>query len=394
MSEKNEPNPKPAPAGAPSEAAARAAKPAGTAPQPGAPGMTAVARSGLRVQAPGAAKPVFRLCAVVPVYDQPARLEGVVASLRQMGLPVVVVDDGSHEPTKSLCDRIAAPLVKVVHHAVNQGKGGAVITGFKTAAKAGYTHVLQIDADGQIDLSVVPVLVRLAQKHPSALVCGYPRFDASAPLARRFGRRLTNFWCAVNSLSISFEDAMCGLRVYPLDAALAVCENAHVGRRMDFDPEILVRLLWAGLRVKNVPVAVTYPTDGVSHFRPLGDNVRISWMHTKLFLQMATRFPIIVWSRAFGRDAVCEKPAPEEQVKTVLKPQAVQKPQKPLKPAKTPPAVDPERARRAAHAAQLAQESAAKARSAAFGAAKAAQPSESGEPGRPQRSHGGAGRGA
>lgn len=353
--------------------------------------MTAAARSGLRAQAPGAAKPVFRLCAVVPVYDQPARLEGVVASLRQMGLPVIVVDDGSHEPTKSLCDRLAAPLVKVVHHAVNLGKGAAVITGFKTAAKAGYTHVLQIDADGQIDLAVVPALVRLAQKHPSALICGYPRFDATAPLARRLGRRLTNFWCAVNSLSISFEDAMCGLRVYPLDAALAVCENAHVGRRMDFDPEILVRLLWAGLRVKNVPVAVTYPKDGVSHFRPLADNLRISWMHAKLFLQMATRFPIIVWSRAFGRDAVCERSAPDEQAKTVLKPQAVQKAQKPLKslkPAKTPPAVDPERARRAAHAAQLAQESAAKARSAAFDAARAAQPPESRGP------QEGAGRGA
>ena len=40
----------------------------------------------------------------------------------------------------------------------------------------GYTHVLQIDADGQLDFSAVPNLIRLAQKFPHALICGTPQF--------------------------------------------------------------------------------------------------------------------------------------------------------------------------------------------------------------------------
>ncbi|KAB7650392.1 glycosyltransferase family 2 protein [Sutterella seckii] len=324
------------------------------------------ARSGIRTP-PQPQAPQVRVCALIPVYDQPAKLEGVVAQLRQLSLPVILVDDGSHEPTKSLCDRPAAPFVKVIHHPVNQGKGAAVMTGFKAASRLGYTHVLQVDADGQIDLAVLPTLLRLMQKYPASLICGYPKYDASVPKSRLWGRKLTNFWCAVNSLSLSIEDAMCGLRIYPVAAALDVCENARLGRRMDFDPEILVRLLWAGVRLKYVPVAVTYPADGVSHFRPFGDNMRISWMHAKLFLQMITRFPIIIWSRAFGRDPVCRREG-------VPKP-GVQKPQeaKPARPGR-PPLVDPERARRATHAAQAAQEAAERVRLAATGNAAQASP--------------------
>lgn len=251
--------------------------------------------------ASGSAAPAWRACAIVPVYDQPARLEASIMRLRQTGLPVILVDDGSHEPTKSLCDKLAPLCARVVHHAANQGKGGAVMTGFRTAAKLGFTHALQADADGQIDLSAIPTFLRLSQKHPDELVCGYPKYDSTVPKARLWGRTLTNFWCSLNSLSLSIADAMCGLRVYPLEATTEVCASASIGKRMDFDPEILVRLLWAGVRLRNVPVAVTYPEDGVSHFRPLADNLRISWMHTKLFVRMATSFPIIIWSRIVGR---------------------------------------------------------------------------------------------
>ena len=178
----------------------------------------AAARSGIR-QSPCTASPTQRpqiqIVAVIPVYDQPAKLESVVQSLRQLALPVIVVDDGSHEPTKSLCDRLAAPQVKVIHQPFNQGKGAAVIVGFKAAVRMGFTHVLQIDADGQLDFGAVPNLIRLAQKFPHALICGTPQFDASAPPARKWGRRVTNFWCSVNSLSL-MQCAACGSILWTL----------------------------------------------------------------------------------------------------------------------------------------------------------------------------------
>lgn len=257
-----------------------------------------------------AQKPSFRPVAIVPVYNQPARLAQVVNGLRQLNLPVILVDDGSEAPTRELCDRLASPAVKVIHRPVNGGKGAAVIQGFKAAGRAGFTHALQVDADGQHDLAALPAFLKIGLKHPNALVCGYPVYDATAPRARRIGRKATNFWAAVNSLSLSFEDAMCGMRLYPLPPTLSVVENARIGQRMEFDPEILVRLLWAGLRVKNIPVKVTYPADGVSHFRGFADNLRISAMHAKLCVMMLTRLPILLFSRAFGWAPECEKPEP------------------------------------------------------------------------------------
>ena len=67
-----------------------------------------------------------------------------------------------------------------------------------------------------------------------------------------------------------------------------------MGQRMDFDPEILVRLLWLPVTVRNVPVHVTYPEDSVSHFDMVEDNVRISLMHTKLCCGMLIRLPVLL----------------------------------------------------------------------------------------------------
>jgi hypothetical protein len=54
---------------------------------------------------------------------------------------------------------------------------------------------------------------------------------------------------------------------------------------MDFDPEIAVRMVWNGVRVQNLETRVRYvPREhgGVSHFRLVRDNFRISLMHTRL----------------------------------------------------------------------------------------------------------------
>lgn len=305
----------------------------------GTPGVTAQARTGIRAGTPNvktSMKPGFRPVAIIPVYNQPQCLAEVVADVRKLGLPVYLVDDGSDETTRSLCDRLAEPGVRVIHRTVNGGKGAAVIDGFKVAGRAGYTHALQIDADGQHDRAALPKLLALGQKYPCTLICGYPVYDETVPKARLFGRKLTNFWAAVNSLSLSFEDAMCGLRLYPLDPVLGLVENAKIGRRMEFDPEILVRLLWAGVRIKNIPVRVTYPAEGVSHFNALTDNVRISLMHAKLCVLMLTRLPIILFSRICGRDPECKTVCPDAPLQAAN--DKTIKSSKAAKPAQLPPA--------------------------------------------------------
>jgi glycosyltransferase involved in cell wall biosynthesis len=236
---------------------------------------------------------------VVPSHGHWRELGAVVRQLRAAGLAVFVVDDGSGEPARAAIAALAAPGqgVVVARHARNRGKGAAVLTGFGLAMEAGFTHAVQVDADAQHDLSVLPRLLAAARRAPQALVCGAPVYDASAPAARRIGRRITRFWAAVETLCTRLPDTMCGFRVYPLGAVAALLARVRPGLRMDFDTEILVRLIWDGTPIATVPVAVRYRADNFSNFAMFADNLRISLMHARLVMALPLRAPRLLRRR-------------------------------------------------------------------------------------------------
>lgn len=243
----------------------------------------------------------MKLGAVIPVYNHGGPVLGIVAALRAHDLPVLLVDDASEPGCAAVLDALAQPPgVTLERLLVNQGKGAAVMAGLRRAAQLGWTHVLQIDADGQHDTRDVPTFVAAATAAPEQLICGFPIYDDSVPKARLYGRYATHVWVWINTLSFTVRDSMCGFRIYPLAAVLPCIAGKSIGRRMDFDIEIAVRLVWAGVRVTNLPTCVRYPEDGVSHFRALRDNVLISAMHTRLFLGMLWRAPLLLWRKALS----------------------------------------------------------------------------------------------
>jgi len=236
---------------------------------------------------------MFKPCIVVPVYNHQHAIGAVLAGLLRHGVPCMLVDDGSSAACAAVLDALAREhagvvLVRLPH---NQGKGAAVLAGFRRAAELGYTHVLQIDADGQHDTADIPTFLALAAAHPAAIICGHPVYDESVPKARLYGRYATHIWVWINTLSLDIKDSMCGFRVYPVAPVNALAARRSIGVRMNFDTDILVRLFWDGLQVINLPTRVSYPSDGVSHFRVWRDNVLISWMHTQLFFGMLPRIP-------------------------------------------------------------------------------------------------------
>jgi glycosyltransferase involved in cell wall biosynthesis len=238
---------------------------------------------------------------IIPVYNHEHAIGAVVEQVRAHGLPVLLVDDGSQPSCAAVLDALVKPPgVLLFRRTQNGGKGAAVISGLQEANRLGFTHAVQIDADGQHALTDLPKFLETANAHPDALITGQPMYDASVPKGRLYGRYLTHVWVWINSLSLAIKDSMCGFRVYPLARTLAALVPS-IGKRMDFDPEIAVRLVWGGTEVINLPTHVTYPTDGISHFDVLWDNVRISGMHTRLFFGMLVRLPRLLWRRIFGK---------------------------------------------------------------------------------------------
>lgn len=240
----------------------------------------------------------FKPVVIVPVYNHHQVLADIVRRVRERDLPVILIDDGSDAPCARELDRIArdmqVPLIRLV---VNGGKGAACLMGFQAARFAGFTHALQIDADGQHDLEAIERFIEAGHNAPEAFVCGYPVYDASVPRARLWGRKLTNFWVRVNTAGGGLADAMCGFRIYPLEVTLRVASSAYISRHMDFDPDIAVRLIWEKIPVVNLPVRVTYPKDGISHFHAFSDNMRISLMHARLCCMMLSHRTRALFSR-------------------------------------------------------------------------------------------------
>ncbi|MDX8397505.1 MAG: glycosyltransferase family 2 protein [Mariprofundaceae bacterium] len=234
----------------------------------------------------------IKICGLVPVYNNQMTIAGVIEALLEQLDYVVVVDDGSCDGSESIVDALKAIHPKrldIVHHHENSGKGAAVQSGLQRANVLNFTHALQVDADGQHDLRDVPKFLESIGSNPDAMLLGAPIFDDDIPAVRKYGRKLTQAMIALEMGFWDVPDAMCGFRTYPV---AAVCKLGRMDPRMSFDPEVMIRAHWAGIALQRIPTRVRYlsPEEGgISHFRMINDNVRHTWVHTRLLLQAPYR---------------------------------------------------------------------------------------------------------
>jgi glycosyltransferase involved in cell wall biosynthesis len=225
----------------------------------------------------------FRPCILIPTYNNPRTIRDVVLAVKAILSDVVVVDDASGEENRREVEKLGQEgLALVTRREKNGGKGAAVKTGFSFAQAHGFTHALQVDADGQHALEDIQKFLEVARDQPDAVILGQPIFDETAPTHRKILRQVTIFWTRREVGDDRVGDPLCGFRLYPLAPSIA---TNTIGDRMDFDPEIVVRLSWMGLSFIHIPTKVRYFTaaeGGVSHWRAFEDNWLIAKMHTRL----------------------------------------------------------------------------------------------------------------
>ena len=223
-------------------------------------------------------KPVI----IVPCFNHADAFAPVADKLFEYKYPVIVVDDGStakqSQKIKTICSTHKFFYLKNLK---NGGKGAAMLTGFQFALHKGFTHALQIDADGQHDIRDIPLFIKIGTSYPNDLIIGNPIYDESAPRARLIGRKITKFWVMVETFNKRMPDTMCGFRLYPLQQIEPILKNIKF-KRMGFDIEIVVKAYRNGVKIISLPTNVIYPEMGVSHFHTFRDNFYISLLHTYL----------------------------------------------------------------------------------------------------------------
>lgn len=242
---------------------------------------------------------------LIPSYNTGATLYATVKAARAQWSPVWVVIDGSTDDTAKGIEALAAndPGLRVLVLPENQGKGAAVMHGLAAAQAAGFTHALTMDADGQHPADLIPTFMQASLARPDTMVLGKPVFDASAPLLRVRGRRVSNGWTHLETLGAGIGDSLYGFRIYPIAHLLAIMRRQPWMRRFDFDTEAVVRLAWRGVRPVNIDAPVKYlraDEGGVSHFRYGRDNVLLTWMHTRLMVEFLLRLPGLLVRRVMG----------------------------------------------------------------------------------------------
>ncbi len=241
----------------------------------------------------------FKPCVVIPFYNHKNTIEKTVADLLALNLFCIIIDDGSDQQTQDILKTLVDSQPSCCSHRLetNQGKGAAVIKGLAVANEMGFTHALQVDADGQHNLNDIPAFFSKAKSNTDALICGQPVFDGSIPKVRKFSRGITHFWVGVETLTFHPIDSMCGFRVYPVASINVIINHYNVGKRMDFDTDILVKSIWSGVPIKLLSTNVIYPEDGVSHFHYWQDNLLMIKMHIKLVFGMIFRLPRYIFNQ-------------------------------------------------------------------------------------------------
>ena len=225
---------------------------------------------------------MFKPVVIIPCFNHADAFVMVAKQLAKHNISVIVIDDGSEQnQSKKLKQTCSKHNYIYIKHDKNAGKGAAMITGFRKAKELGFSNAIQIDADGQHDIKDIEKFVKISKKHPKALIVGQPVYDSSAPKSRLIGRKITDFWIAIETMNLHMPDAMCGFRVYPITETSKILSSLRF-LRMGIDIEIFVKLYRMGIKIITTKTRVIYPKTGISHFHVWRDNFYISLLHAYL----------------------------------------------------------------------------------------------------------------
>lgn len=197
----------------------------------------------------------MRLSVIIPCYNEVRTIDRVISAVRGSPYPdkeIIVVDDCSSDGTRERLKQLDGELDQVLYHDVNQGKGGALKTGFKAARG---DIVLIQDADLEYDPKDYPKLVQPILEDKADVVFG-SRFMGGEPhRVLYFWHRMGNGLLTLASnmfTDLNLTDMETGFKVFRRDIIQSIDIEE---RRFGFEPEITAKIARKGCRVYEVGIS-------------------------------------------------------------------------------------------------------------------------------------------
>ena len=194
----------------------------------------------------------MKTIAIIPAYNEETTIAEVLERTRPFVTEVIVVNDGSSDRTKEICEKAG---VAVISHTINRGLGAAIGTGFAAARKRGADFALTLDADGQHDPAEIPKFIE-AVNSGAEVVIGSRMIEGAKgmPWYRKVAQLIGNIATFV-LFGAWVTDSQSGFRGF---TRIALEKIEVKTNRMEISSELIAETHRNKLTLKEVPIKAIY----------------------------------------------------------------------------------------------------------------------------------------
>ena len=202
-----------------------------------------------------------KIIVIIPAYKVVARIKNVIREIPSFIDEIIVIDDKCPENSGSIVEKFNFPNVTVIYHQINQGVGGAVMSGFQKAINNGADIVVKIDGDGQMDCSYIPKLIEPIIKGYADYTKGNRFMDfkdlKKMPKIRLLGNSALSFLVKIASGYWNIMDPTNGFIAISRQALINL-NIEKIAKKYFFESDMLINLNIYNTTVKDISIPAKY----------------------------------------------------------------------------------------------------------------------------------------
>ena len=210
----------------------------------------------------------MKTCVLIPSFNEERTIGSIVREIKDMGLDVIVVDDGSSDDTQKVASENGA---LVMRHVKNMGKGASIKEGFDFILRTtNFDAVIVMDGDGQHNPGDIPKFITRAEEYGDDIIIGNRMtLPKDMPFARLATNKFMSFLLSTMCKQ-SIPDTQCGFRLIKRKIFKAIDLES---KKYDLESEFLIQASRKQFKIASVPIETIY-RDELSRIHPVKDSIR------------------------------------------------------------------------------------------------------------------------